>query len=124
MAGKLSAYDPAEVLANDETVAIVMAEAFHTNDVDYIAHALGIVPRAQCMVQIASQTGLSREQLYRSFSENGNPTVKTTLAVMKALGVELRATLPAAGEGEAVRRRGEKISLKAEERPLRCARAS
>ncbi|RVA10565.1 transcriptional regulator, partial [Mesorhizobium sp. M7A.F.Ca.CA.002.05.1.1] len=36
-------------------------------------------------------TGLSREQLYRSFSENGNPTLKTTIAVMKALGIELTA---------------------------------
>jgi len=41
------------------------------------------------MAQIAAQTGLSREQLYRSFSESGNPTLKTTLAVMKALGLDL-----------------------------------
>lgn len=47
--------------------------------------------RANCMAQIASQTGLSREQPYRSFSANGNPTLKTTLAVMKALGVGLTA---------------------------------
>jgi probable addiction module antidote protein len=43
------------------------------------------------MTQIASQTGLSREQLYRSFSEAGNPTLKTTLSVMKALGLDLTA---------------------------------
>ena len=48
------------------------------------------------MAQIAGQTGLSREQLYRSFSENGNPTLKTTLAVMNALGIELTAKLGAA----------------------------
>ncbi|MGJ7511547.1 addiction module antidote protein [Variovorax sp. GT1P44] len=96
MAEKLSTYDPAEDLATDEAVAIFMAEAFHTNDVAYIAHALGVVARARGMAQIASQTGLSREQLYRSFSENGNPTLKTTLAVMKALRIELTATLPAA----------------------------
>jgi Probable addiction module antidote protein len=35
--------------------------------------------------------GLSREQLYRFFSENGNPTLRTTIAVMKALGMELTA---------------------------------
>jgi len=34
---------------------------------------------------------LSREQLYRSFSKKGNPTLKTTLAVMRALGIELAA---------------------------------
>jgi len=43
------------------------------------------------MAQIAQQTGLSREQRYRSFSGNGNPTLKTTIAVMKALGIELTA---------------------------------
>jgi probable addiction module antidote protein len=32
---------------------------------------------------------LSREQLYRSFSEQGNPTLKTMLAVMDALGMQL-----------------------------------
>lgn len=72
-------------------MAIFMAEALQTNDAGYIAHALGVVARAKGMSQIAAQTGLSREQLYRSFSAKGNPTLKTTLAVMKALGVTLTA---------------------------------
>jgi len=91
MAEKLTTYDPAEDLATDEAIATFMAEAFQTNDAGYIAHALGVVARAKGMAQIAGQTGLSREQLYRSFSENGNPTLKTTLAVIKALGIELTA---------------------------------
>ncbi|HEY1932619.1 MAG TPA: addiction module antidote protein [Acetobacteraceae bacterium] len=45
--------------------------------------------------QIAVQTGPSREQLYRSLSEQGNPTLKTTIAVMKALGIALTAKVPA-----------------------------
>lgn len=96
MTGKLTTYDPAEDLTTDEAIATFMAEAFQTNDVGYIAHALGLVARVKGMAQIAGQTGLSREQLYRSFSENGNPTLKTTLAVMKALGIELTAKVPAA----------------------------
>ena len=91
MTGKLSSYDPAEDLATDEAVAVFMEEAFRTEDSAYIAHALGVVARARGMTQIARETGLSREQLYRSFSENGNPTLKTTIAVMKALGMELSA---------------------------------
>src|SRR5277367_2294365 len=89
MAGKLTTYDPAEDLSSDKAIATFMAEAFATEDAGYIAHALGVVARAKGMSQIASQTGLSREQLYRSFSENGNPTLKTTLAVMNALGISL-----------------------------------
>ena len=96
MAEKLTTYDPAEDLTSDEAIAIFMVEAFQTNDAGYIAHALGVAARAKGMAQIAGKTGLSREQLYRSFSENGNPTLKTTLAVMKALGIELTAKVPAA----------------------------
>jgi len=91
MSEKLSNYDPAEDLGSDEAIATFMAEAFDTQDPAYIAHALGVVARAKGMSQIAKDTGLSREQLYRSFSASGNPTLKTTLAVMKSLGIELTA---------------------------------
>ena len=94
MAEKFTPYDPAEDLGTDEAIAVFMAEAFKTNDVAYISHALGVVARAKGMAEIANQTGLSREQLYRSFSAKGNPTLKTTLAVMKALGIELTAKVP------------------------------
>ena len=90
----LTHYDPAEDLGSEEAIAVFMAEAFQSNDAGYIAHALGVVARAKGMAQIAGQTGLSREQLYRSFSERGNPTLKTTLAVMNALGVQLTAKIP------------------------------
>ena len=96
MAEKLTTYDSAEDLATDDAIALFMAQAFETNDAGYIAHALGTVTRAKGMAQIAGQTGLSREQLYRSFSAHGNPTLTTTLAVMKALGIELTAKVPAA----------------------------
>jgi probable addiction module antidote protein len=94
----LTTYDPAEDLNSDAAVAAFMTEAFVTQDIEYIAHALGVVARAKGMTQIADKTGLSREQLYRSFSRKGNPTLKTTLAVMKALGVELTAKRRSANE--------------------------
>jgi probable addiction module antidote protein len=94
MAERLTNYDPAEDLGSDEAIATFMAEAFQTNDVAYISHALGVVARAKGMAQIAEQTGLSREQLYRSFSEKGNPTLKTILTVMNALGIQLTAKTP------------------------------
>jgi probable addiction module antidote protein len=95
MVEKLTIYDPAEDLRSDEAIAIFMANAFETNDPAFISYALGIVARAKGMAQIARETGLSREQLYRSFSDKGNPTLKTTIAVMKALGIKLTATTSA-----------------------------
>ena len=89
VAEKLTTYDPAEDLTSNVAIAAFMDEAFGTEDAGYIAHALGVVARVRGMARIARKTGLSREQLYRSFSENGNPTLKTTIVVMKALGIEL-----------------------------------
>jgi len=94
MSKNLTVYDPAEDLGSEEAIAVFMAEAMETNDVAYISHALGVVARAKGMAQIAAQTGLSREQLYRSFSQRGNPTLKTTLAVMSAVGVQLTVKSP------------------------------
>jgi probable addiction module antidote protein len=94
MTTRLTTHDPAEDLSSDAAIATFMVEAFGSEDPGYIAHALGVVPRAKGMAQIARQTGLSREQLYRSFTDNGNPTLKTNIAVMKALGIELTAKLP------------------------------
>ncbi|MFN4169109.1 MAG: addiction module antidote protein [Pannonibacter phragmitetus] len=91
MVHPISTFDPAEALGTDEAIAAFMAEAFASEDPAYIAHALGVVARAKGMSQIAAETGLSRQQLYRSFSASGNPTLRTTLAVMKALGVRLTA---------------------------------
>jgi probable addiction module antidote protein len=56
-----------------------------------IARALGDIARAKGMAQVAKETGLSRESLYRALSENGNPSFATVLKVAKALGVRLHA---------------------------------
>ncbi|WPP02508.1 putative addiction module antidote protein (plasmid) [Pseudomonas sp. HR96] len=82
-------YDPAAALSDPESIAIFMADAFETGDAGHIAKALGVVARAKGMTEIAKQSGLSREMLYRSFSEQGNPTLKTMLAVMRAVGVDM-----------------------------------
>jgi probable addiction module antidote protein len=91
VAEKLTKYDPAAALVDDEEIAAFLADALETGDAAFIAKSLGVVARAKGMAEIANQTGLSREQLYRSFSADGNPTLKTILAVMKALGVDLTA---------------------------------
>jgi probable addiction module antidote protein len=89
MAEELYDYDPADALKSDEAIDVFLADAFETGDARYIAKALGLVARAKGMTKIARATGLAREQLYRSLSEDGNPTLETTLAVMKAIGFQM-----------------------------------
>ena len=92
MSKALSKFDAAATLRDSEAIAEYMAAAFETQDPSYISHALGVVARAKGMSEIARDSGLSREHLYRSFSEDGNPTLKSILAVMDALGVQLTAS--------------------------------
>lgn len=89
MTEKLYDFDPAEMLKSDDAIEVFLSDAFETGNARHIASALGVVARAKGMTDIARKTGLAREQLYRSFSENGNPTLETTLAVMKAIGFDM-----------------------------------
>ena len=97
MIEKLTIFDPAEQLKSDQAIADFMSDALETNDPAYVAHALGVVARAKGMAEIANRTNLSREQLYRSFSAKGNPTLRTTLAMVNALGIRLSAIQAEAG---------------------------
>lgn len=85
----LHIYDPAEALTSDEAVDAFMKDAFESGDAGYIAHALGVVARAKGMSKVAEETGLAREALYRSLANDGNPTLKSMLTVMRAVGLEL-----------------------------------
>ncbi len=44
------------------------------------------------MTQVARDSGLSRESLYKALSGERNPTFSTILKVTHALGIELHAT--------------------------------
>jgi probable addiction module antidote protein len=92
MTEKLYDYDFAEKLDDIESIEIFLEDAFETNDPSYIAQALGVVARSKGMSEIAQKTGLSREQLYRSLSDKGNPTLQTLLAVLTALNLHLKVT--------------------------------
>jgi probable addiction module antidote protein len=86
MGDKLHDFDPASLLKSDEAIEVFLNDAFETGDARHIASALGVAARAKGMTKVARETGLAREQLYKSLSENGNPTLETMLAVMKAIG--------------------------------------
>jgi len=84
-------YDVAEQLRTPEEMAAYLdawLEDF-PDDAPGIARALVTVARAKGMAQIARDTGLSRESLYKALSGTGNPTFATILKVAKALGIKL-----------------------------------
>lgn len=98
MTVKTRAFDAANYLNTVQDVAdyldAVIEDALEHDDTSLIAAALGDVARATGMKEIAEQTGLSRESLYRALSAEGNPTLATLQGVLKTLGLRL-AVVPA-----------------------------
>lgn len=90
---EFSLYDSAEFLSSDEAIAEYLAAAIEEGDAALFRRALGVVARARGMTQIARETGLSRESLYRALSDDGNPSLDTALRVLKALNVRLTAAV-------------------------------
>lgn len=108
MGTEISAYDLAEGIRDREDLLLFLTLAFDTTEASDIAHALGIAARSEGMTEIARQTGLSRETLYRSLTENGNPTLKSVLSILDAMGLRLsvvekegvaQSETPALGKG-------------------------
>ena len=86
-------YDVAEQLNSPEEMAAYLDAWLdeYPDDAAGIARALGQIARAKGMAQIARDTGLSRESLYKALSGEGNPTFATVLKVARALGVKFHA---------------------------------
>lgn len=82
-------FDAAAVLDTPEAVEAFLEDAFADGDPQYIAHALGIVARARSMSELADQTGLRRQSLYKALSRDGNPELGTVLKVLHAWGFKL-----------------------------------
>ena len=90
-------WDPAEHLQSEEDMAAYLEAALEEGDPSLVAAALGDIARAKGMTQLARETGLGRESLYKALSPSGNPEFATVLKVIGALGLRLHAT-PAGGK--------------------------
>jgi len=88
-----SRYEVSEHLRTPEEMAAYLEASFEVSDGDaaFIAKALGDIARAKGMSQIARDTGLSRESLYKALSGERTPGFDTVLKVIKALGLKLHA---------------------------------
>ena len=88
---RLLPFDAARYLNDEVAIAEYMAAVLETNDSDLLLLALSDVARARGMAQIAKQTGLGRESLYKALSPGAHPRFDTVIKVARALGVKLTA---------------------------------
>lgn len=84
-------WDPAEHLTTEKDMAAYLEAALEDGDPSLVAAALGDIARAKGMSQLARETGLGRESLYKALSPSGNPEFATVMKVVEALGLRLHA---------------------------------
>lgn len=82
-------FDAANYLNTEEEMAEYLRAVIEDGDTSLLAAALGDIARARGMTQLARDTGLSRESLYKSLSGERSPSSETLFKVVRALGFQL-----------------------------------
>ncbi|MBE0505511.1 MAG: putative addiction module antidote protein [Marinospirillum sp.] len=92
MKKKLAQFDAAEYLDNEEVIAEYLNTALEDENPDVFLVAISDVAKSRGMAQLAKDTGLGRESLYKALAPGAKPRYDTILKLIRALGVELHAT--------------------------------
>jgi probable addiction module antidote protein len=82
-------FDAAAYLDNDAVIAEYLSAAAEDPNPDVFVAALGDVAKARGMAQIAKDSGLGRESLYKALSAGAHPRFETINSVLRALGVKI-----------------------------------
>ncbi len=86
---ELPEFDAAEYLNSEEDVAAYLTTVLEENDPALLATALGDIARARGMTQVAKDSGITREALYKALRPGSEPRFETVSRVCAALGVRL-----------------------------------
>lgn len=89
MITKTKTFDVAEFLEDEQTMAEYLNMALEDPNPEMFLLAVRNIVRARGMTQVARDTGLGRESLYKALSEGAKPRYDTILKVVRALGVKL-----------------------------------
>ena len=87
----LSEFDIASQLRDETDIAEYLSMVLEDGDSDELIRAIGHVAKARGMTQIAQDTGLGRESLYKALSAGSKPRFDTILRVLRALNIDLKA---------------------------------
>jgi probable addiction module antidote protein len=86
-------FDIAQYLDNKEVIAEYLSAILADGDMDELLEALGHIAKAKGMSQIASETGLGRESLYKTFHKGTKPKFDTIMKIMQSFGVKMKVSV-------------------------------
>ena len=91
MSNNLETFDVAKYFDSKEVIAEYLSQILEDGDMDELLSAIGDIARAKGMTQIAKDTGLGRESLYKTFHKGAKPKFDTILKVLNSFGIKLQA---------------------------------
>jgi probable addiction module antidote protein len=89
---KLTKFDVSEYLDSKEMIAEYHSQVLEDGDTDELLEAMGNIAKAKGMSQIAKDTGLGRESLYKTFQVGAKPCFETVMKVLNSFGVKLEVS--------------------------------
>lgn len=89
MAVKTKPYPFLEHIQNEEDARDFLVIMIEENGIQGLVQGLNLLAKHKGMTQVAKDADLSRQSLYRSLSEDGNPKLETIDKVVRALGFKL-----------------------------------
>ena len=89
---KLTTFDVSQYLDSKEMIAEYLTQVLEDGDMNELLEAIGNIAKAKGMSQIAKDTGLGRESLYKTFSADSKPRFETIMKILDSFGVKLQAS--------------------------------
>ena len=92
METQLTPFDMTEYLDSEETIAQYLTQVLEERDTDELIRAIGHIAKARGMSQLAQESGLGRESLYKTFAPGSKPRFETIAKIVHSLGLHFKIT--------------------------------
>ena len=89
---EVTQFDIAQYLDDKEVIAQYLSQILEDGNMDELLESLGNIAKAKGISQIAQETGLGRESLYKTFHKGTKPKFDTIMKVMNSFGVKIQVS--------------------------------
>lgn len=84
---KTTPFNPFDFADTQEEIEAILFECYQDDDPQVFITALGQLAKHHGMTNVAKETGLNRESLYRTFNGKTDPKWTTITKVLNVLGI-------------------------------------
>ena len=87
---EITDFDISQYLDNKKIISQYLSQILSDGNTDDFIEALGNIAKAKGISKIASDTGLGRESLYKTFTKGSKPRFETITKIMYSCGVKFQ----------------------------------